>query len=44
MALTLSTLQVLQTKAPDGAWQVVFDYAWNICTPEIVGGKPDAEY
>ncbi len=43
MALALSTLQVLQAKAPDAAWQAIFDYAWNICTPEIVGGKPDAE-
>jgi hypothetical protein len=43
MALTLSTLQVLQSKSPDEAWQAIFDYAWNICTPEIVGGKPDAE-
>ena len=43
MVLDLTTLQVLQAKSPDDAWQTIFDYAWNICTPEIVGGKPDAE-
>jgi len=43
MSLALSTLQVLQAKSPDEAWQAVFGYAWKICTPEIVGGKPDAE-
>ncbi|KKK52722.1 hypothetical protein LCGC14_3102060 [marine sediment metagenome] len=43
MALTLSTLQVLQARSPYEAWQAIFDYVWDICTPEIVGGKPDAE-
>lgn len=43
MALTLSTLQILQAKSPDEAWQAIFEYACNICTPEIVGGKPATE-
>ncbi len=43
MALPLSTLQTLQDSSPDEAWKTIFDYAWNICTPEISGGKPDAE-
>jgi len=43
MTIALSTLQALQTKAPDEAWQTIFDYAWNICISEIVGEKPDTE-
>ncbi len=43
MALALATLQALQTTSPVKAWQVIFDNAWHICTPEITGGKPTAE-
>ncbi len=43
MAIALSTLRILQTEPPDATWRAIFDYAWNICAPEIGGGKPDAE-
>lgn len=41
--LTLSSLQTLQSKSPDEAWQAIFDYTWSICTAEIPSGKPEAE-
>jgi hypothetical protein len=43
MALSHSTLQILQSRPSAEAWKTIFDLAWEICSQPIPDGKPDAE-
>ncbi|MCP4702098.1 MAG: hypothetical protein GY862_35350, partial [Gammaproteobacteria bacterium] len=43
MALPYSILQALQSQPPKQAWETIFAYAWDICSPGFGDDKPESQ-